>query len=221
VSGCSPLVAELVAAVVAAARTRDRVSLAVDGPDAAGKTTLADRVAAELAEARIAVVRAGIDDFHRPAVDRRRGGALSADGYYRDSFDLAALVDRLLAPFAAGAATVTTQWFDLARDQPAGAPPVSVPERAVLVFDGVFALRPELRPYWTIGIYLAVPPDEVLRRALVRDVPALGTPAEVRRRYLARYLPGHEVYRAEADPESTADLVVDMTHPGAPILKRR
>jgi uridine kinase len=221
VSGRSALVAELVAAVVAAARTRDRVSLAVDGPDAAGKTTLADEVAGALAETGLAVIRAGIDDFHRPAAERRRSGALSAEGYYRDSFDLAALVDRLLGPFAAGAATVTTREFDLARDEPAGAPPVPVPERAVLVFDGVFALRPELRPYWTIGVYLAVPPGEALRRALARDVPALGTLAEVRRRYRARYLPGHELYLADADPESAADLVVDMTHVEAPVIKRR
>jgi uridine kinase len=220
-SGRSALVTELVAVVLAAARTRDRVALAVDGPDAAGKTTLADEVAGGLAQAGVAVTRAGIDDFHRPAADRRRRGALSADGYYRDSFDLGALVNRLLDPFAAGAATVTTRWFDLGRDERAGALPVPVPPRAVLVFDGVFALRPELRPYWTIGVYLAVPPDEVLRRALVRDVPALGTPAEVRRRYVARYLPGHELYRAEADPESAADLVVDMTRADAPVVERR
>jgi uridine kinase len=51
----------------------------IDGRDAAGKTTLADALAAALPPP---VTRVSIDDFHRPAEQRV--------DYYRDAFDLAA-----------------------------------------------------------------------------------------------------------------------------------
>ena len=83
---------------------------------------------------------------------------------------------------------------------------MTVPERAVLVFDGVFLLRPELRELWDLSVYLRVPSSIVLERALVRDVGVLGSPAEVRRRYEARYLPGQALYRSNATQSATPTL---------------
>lgn len=58
--------------------------VAVDGPDCAGKTTLADALAARLTAARLSV-----DDFLAPAAARHARGELSPEGCYRDSHDLA------------------------------------------------------------------------------------------------------------------------------------
>lgn len=55
------------------------VRVAIDGPDAAGKTMLAD--------AGRQIVRASIDGFHRPRAERYRQGPLSPAGYYEDSLD--------------------------------------------------------------------------------------------------------------------------------------
>jgi uridine kinase len=72
-------------------RTRgSRVLVAIDGPDAAGKTTLADRLVNALAEP---VVRLSVDEFLRPREQRYARGQLSPEGCYRDSFDY----ERLLA----------------------------------------------------------------------------------------------------------------------------
>jgi len=57
--------------------------VAVDGVDAAGKTTLADALAARVPGA--ACISA--DDFLRPAEERYRQGRESPQGYYDDSFD--------------------------------------------------------------------------------------------------------------------------------------
>ena len=195
------------------ARTHDRVLVGIDGPDAAGKTTLADGLADRLA---VPVVRASVDGFHRPRAVRRRRGELSAEGCYRDSFDLEALVDRLLRPFTAGAGRVATQVFDHRTDEPAGSS-CEVPPRAVLVVDGVFLLREPLHGLWTLSLHLHVPPGETLRRALVRDV---GDAVEVERRYRERYLPAQDLYRAEVDPVGRADVVIDNTDPRAPTVLR-
>ena len=66
------------------AYVRGRVG--VDGPDAAGKTTLADELAAATG-----VPRVRADDFLNPPEVRYARGPLDPDGYFADAFDLAAL----------------------------------------------------------------------------------------------------------------------------------
>jgi uridine kinase len=56
--------------------------IAVDGVDAAGKTTLADELARRVGAARLSA-----DDYHRPPDERYRRGRESPEGYYLDSFD--------------------------------------------------------------------------------------------------------------------------------------
>ena len=73
---------------------RPRLAVAFDGPDAAGKTTLADRVARRLGQP---VIRAGADGFHQPRQVRYQRGDRSAEGYYRDSFDYPAITGQCLA----------------------------------------------------------------------------------------------------------------------------
>jgi len=207
----------LAGVVTRLALQRTRVLVSIDGPDAAGKTTLADQVVEHL---EMPWLRASIDGFHQPRVDRAKRGSLSPAGYFHDSFDYAVLTKELLVPFRTGAGTVRSQAFDWRADAPVERAPTPVPERAVLVFDGVFLLRPELRGFWDHSIYLRASCDVVLGRALVRDVGALGSSDEVRRRYKERYLPGQAIYRAECDPERYADVVVDYSDFANPIVVR-
>jgi uridine kinase len=72
--------------------------VAVDGIDAAGKTTLAEELGAVLREQGRVVIRASVDSFHRLRAERYRRGPTSAEGYYLDSFDYPALRDALLLP---------------------------------------------------------------------------------------------------------------------------
>jgi uridine kinase len=207
------------AGVIARLSSRQaRVLVGIDGPDTAGKTTLADQIAEHL---EMPWLRASIDGFHQRRVERVKRGSLSPVGYFHDSFDDAVLTEELLVPFRSGAETVRSQAFDWRADAPVDPAPTRVPERAVLVFDGVFLLRPELRRSWDMSVYLRVPASVVLERALVRDVGALGTPEEVRRRYEERYLPGQAIYRAECDPEGHADVLVDNSDFSNPVVLRQ
>jgi uridine kinase len=169
--------------------------VAIDGPDAAGKTTLAGRLARALAGVR-PVVQAGIDGFHQPREVRHRRGSLSPEGYYWDSFDYAAVRAQVLEPFE--------------HAEPG----------AVLLFEGVFLLRPELRDHWDLSVFVDVSPAESLRRALTRDLELFGDEATVRERYEKRYFPGQRLYRAAASPETAADVVIDNDDPARPrVLK--
>ena len=159
--------------------------VAIDGPDAAGKTTLADELAEVFRARGREVTRVSADDFLRPREERYRRGELSPEGYYEDSFDY----DALLRALARGA--------------------------DVTIVDGVFLLRPELRDAWDYRIFVSISFDEVLRRALDRDLARFGSHDEVERRYLTRYIPGQQLYLATR-PEEAADIVVHNDHPRAP-----
>jgi uridine kinase len=193
---------------------RPRLAVAFDGPDAAGKTTLADRVARRLGQP---VIRAGVDGFHLPRQVRYQRGSRSAEGYYRDSFDYPAITGQCLAPFRDGAPVIRTAGFDFRSDAARDARQ-DVPAVAVLIFDGVFLLRPELAGRWDLAIYLRVAPETTLRRALARDRGLFGSDEETRRRYLGRYLPGQALYRAEAGPEEHAHIVIGNDDPGQPAV---
>jgi uridine kinase len=111
--------------------------------------------------------------------------------------------------------------FDVRTDSPLNEPRRRAADGAVLLFDGVFLLRPELRGAWDLSIFVRVERDETLRRALVRDVGLLGSAEEVERRYRARYLPGQQLYLQDARPLDHADFVVDNDDPEKPILSAR
>ncbi len=183
-----------------------RVIVVIDGPDAAGKTTLADRVAQKVARPAL---RASIDDWHNPREVRLPRGGESPVGYYRDSYNYEALTSQLVQPFRAGACTVQTACFDVKADAPLAVHSDVGSAAAALLLDGVFLLRPELRHHWELNIYLHVPESVTLARAVLRDAELLGGAEEVRRRYERRYLPGQAMYREAASPLDNADIVID------------
>ncbi len=216
-SAVETLGARLATSVADLLRRRQRVLVAIDGPDCAGKTTLADRLAVDVGEHAL---RASIDGFHNPAHIRRQRGHLSPEGYYRDSFDHASLTADLLEPFSRGDPRVQSVRYAQRGEEPARVDLVGIPPSAILVFDGVFLLQPELRHFWTLAVYLAVAPEETMRRALMRDADLFGSRAELERRYTERYLPGQALYRQEATPEARARVVIDNSGPTAPAILR-
>ncbi|MBN33906.1 MAG: uridine kinase [Rhodospirillaceae bacterium] len=193
--------------------------IAIDGPDASGKTTFADALVAPLQTRGCEVIRASVDDFEQPRADRHARGRFSAKGYYRDSFDYGALQSLLLDPLRSGLspALVRTRSFDLVADAPVSSRPLPVTARGIVIVDGVFLLRPELRDAWDLTVHLDVADEECLRRALAR---AGGDSEELRRLNEARYLAGHRLYRDESDPLGTADVVIDNNEPAKPVIRR-
>jgi uridine kinase len=186
------------------------VRVAIDGVDAAGKTTLADELVAPLERLGRRVVRASIDGFHNPASVRYRLGETSGEGYFRDSFNYPALVESFLHPLGpAGDRQFRRAVFDFRADTPVESPAENAPENDVLLFDGVFLLIPELRPYWDYSIFVRAAFEVTIARAEVRDRELFGSSSKTRDRYEQRYVPGQRLYLSEADPERHASVIVD------------
>ncbi|MFN8221814.1 MAG: hypothetical protein U0R50_01050 [Gaiellales bacterium] len=191
--------------------------VAVDGPDAAGKTMLADELAAVLTARGRSVIRASVDGFHRPRAQRYRRGPDSPAGYYEDSFDLGAIRENLLRPLGPGGdLAYRVALFNYRTDQSVRPSRLTAPADAVLLFDGVFLQRPELRGEWDYTVFVDCAFDEIVRRALRRDLELFRDVAEIERRYRGRYLPAQQVYFAAASPRSNADVVVANDDPDSP-----
>jgi uridine kinase len=209
--------------ILVAVRRPHPVRVALDGVDAAGKTTLADALAPAIRRRGRPVIRASVDGFHRPRAERRRRGPESPEGYYHDSFDYPALRAHLLLPLGPGGdRQYRRAVFDFRTDSPVVAPPVAALADAILLCDGVFLLRPELDDCWDYRIFVAVDLAVALQRAVGRDQALFGGAEATRRRYLTRYIPGQQLYLRAVRPQERADAVVandDPLHPG--LLVRR
>jgi uridine kinase len=185
---------------------KGRAIVAVDGLDGAGKTRFADALAAQLGVGHRAVFRASIDDFHQPRARRYALGRDSAEGFYRDSYDYRTFKRVLIEPFRTGQiGSFVLKGFDLKRDIPYEPTWSSGPADALLVVDGIFLNRPELKGLWNYSIWLDVEPDTAMARVIARDADefehGLADPV--------RYTGGQELYLAEANPREAATAIID------------
>ena len=169
-----------VAAVVAALGVRQGTRwIGVDGKGASGKTTLADRIAAALPGS----VVVHIDDFSRPDVR----------GWERDRF-----VRQVLQPLLAGRPGRYQRWdFDRNVGAEWRAVPVDVP----VVVEGVSATDVRLGVPWDFTIWVEVPYEIRLARAMQRDGP------ERMNRWLTDWMPSEDAYEEAQRPQDRVDLV--------------
>lgn len=210
-------------AVAAIAEAIDAVScshpvrVAIDGSAAAGKTMLADELAVSLRGHGREVIRASVESFLRPRIERYRRGPESARGCYEDSFDYDRLLVELLDPLGeSGRRLYRTEIYDRTNDLPVDSEQMDASADAILLFDGVFLLRPELVDSWDFRVFITAADEEIIRRARIRDAEAYGSPDDAERRFRARYLPSQQHYRGTVQPAGLADVVLENDDPSQP-----
>lgn len=165
----------------------------IEGLGGAGKSTLAEAVAAALPGEALVVHG---DDFYGPEERDWRSWS-SREGYER-YFDHRRLEDQLLRPLRSGS---------VARLQRYGWPSntlddwIDVQPEGFVVVEGVYLLRRELRPYWDLAIYVDTPRD--LRQA------RLHARGENDEGWISRWSAAEDYYERVEKPVQAADLVVN------------
>ena len=152
----------------------------IDGKGASGKTTLAASVAAALPGA----VVVHVDDFARPSVST----------WERDRF-----VAQVLAPLAAGRPARYERW-DWSTDASAGW--ADVPVGVPVVVEGVSSTDARLGVPWDVTLWVDVPAEVRLARALARDGEGM------REQWVAAWMPEEDAYEAAQRPQDRVDAVV-------------
>ena len=212
--------AELLEDLVARCQDHPRapnLRIGIDGVTAGGKSKLAKALSQRLRAAGQPVLRATMDGFHHSREMRYRQGADSIKGYMEDSFQFDAVRNHLLRPLSAnGNRHVRRQVYSLPEERSVDLPPEEVPVGTTLVFEGVFALHPTLRPHYDLMLYVHCDEEEILRRGRVRDAERLGGAELVEDRYQRRYLPGQRQFHDDQRLRDHVHLWIDNTHPARP-----
>ncbi|SER20296.1 Uridine kinase [Microlunatus flavus] len=152
----------------------------IDGKGASGKTTLAERVAAAVPGA----VVVHVDDFARPSVET----------WERERF-----VGQVLQPLLAGRPGRYERW-DWGTDASLGwaTVPVGVP----VVVEGVSSTDVRLGVPWDVTLWVDVPREVRLARALARDGEGM------REQWVGRWMPAEDAYEAAQRPQQRVDAIV-------------
>ena len=187
----------------------------IDGVDGAGKTVFADELAEVLQSRRMPVVRASVDGFHNPRTVRYRRGRSSPEGFFLDSYDYPAMRELLLEPLRPeGSRQIVRAVYDVATEQPVQADLETVAEDSVLVFDGIFLHRTELRDDWDVSAFLDVGFEVSIPRGAARGYGDPDPAAASNRRYVE----GQRLYLARCKPYQHATFVIDNEDLDAPTL---
>jgi uridine kinase len=194
--------------------------VAIDGRSAAGKTTLADELAARVSEMGRPALRSSLDDFHPPGHKYRSSQRrYSLTTYYAEGYDYTAFRQFVLEPLRQGGSRrCRLAYWDSFNDLRFPETWIDVPSGAIVIVDGVFLLRSDLRHYWDYAIWVQIDWQTMLERAAKRDVAWVGDADVVVERYLTFWIPMHELYEADTNPTSLVNTIVDNQFPEAPDL---
>ena len=201
-----------------------RLRVAVDGLTASGKTSFAHELAAEVRDRGRSTLRASFDDFKKPWRDSVEKGydRVSGDGYYRNAPDFESARRLLLIPAGPeGSGVVALCGHDPLTGVDHRDVTVEAPDDAVLIVDSVFAFRPEYDEFWDYRIWIDVPVELSLERAVGRDADMEGGSEEAERLHRDRHLAAEQIYIAEVDPVAKADIVIDNRDLASPSILER
>ena len=164
--------------------------VAIDGGGGAGKSTLARGISAEFA-GRVSIIRC--DDFYRPLASTERSPKVA----YEEYFDWRRLRDEVLIPLCAGK-NARYQRYDWSTDRLAEW--TEVKPREIVLIEGVFSMRPELRDLIDAAIFIETPREERIRRMLARP--------QADAAWMASWIAAEDWYLEHVVPHGSADLIL-------------
>lgn len=175
---------------------RRPVLVGIDGQGGAGKSTFARAVVGELGDA--AVVEG--DDFYRDLPDDERAALDPAAGV-EQYFDWQRLRREVLEPVRRGDAVLRYQRYDWVRATMGDWVEQPMPDVVVVVVEGVYTLRPQLRDLIDVAVWVETSEETRLRRQVER-----GENDDV---WIRRWVAAEDHYVATRDPRSAAVLHVE------------
>ncbi len=170
-----------------------RLFVAIDGGTGAGKSMLASGIHGHLRS--VSILRT--DDFFRP-LNEHPIASLAPEKLYELYFQWMRMRDEALIPLRRSE-TAKYQRYDWTEDSLTEWESVE-PEEIVLV-EGVYSSRPELRSMLDVVIFVDAPRAERLKRILARDPNSTGD-------WQTPWMSAEDWYLNQIRPQDTADLTL-------------
>jgi len=183
--------------------------IGVDGFCAAGKTTIAEALAAVLSASGAEVIRVSTDDYQNPPEVRWQLGDSSPEGFYRHAVDFDTMEREVLAPLGpSGSKLYRTSSYDIFARRPHVSEQSVAPDDGVLLLDGLFLHTERIARALDYTIFVDAPFDICVERARARNQERREDAAAVERLYRSRYIPGFQLYLSECHPREVASATI-------------
>lgn len=190
----------------------------IDGLDGSGKSYIGDEISRTLIDKGISVIRSSTDYFHNPRNVRYKLGKGSPKGYFEDSFNYPKLKELLLNTLKkSNSKFCRTKYFNHKTDSVVNENPIEIKNNSILIFDGIFLHRKELKDYWDYSIFLNVSRKESLHRCYLRD--SSGSP-DIDSPKNTRYVKGQKIYLNKCFPEQIASIVINNENYDLPFIEK-
>jgi uridine kinase len=185
-------------------RKQGTMLVAIDGPGGSGKSTVARLIAKHSENTSVL----SMDDFFFPS--EMRGSATGDVSEVGGDQDWRRVLDQVLTPLARDQ-YCSYQRYDWASDKLQEWHNIAV--GGVVIVEGVYSLRRELREIYDYKIWIDCPKDVYLARGLARS--EIEWPDRPLEESLAlweeQYIPAEERYAREHNSRNVADLIIDTS----------
>ena len=171
---------------------KGRVTLAVEGGSASGKTTLSG-ILSTLYECNIF----HIDDFFLPPKMRTADRLREVGG----NFDRERFLGEVLLPHSRGE-KVAYRRYDCST-QTVLSPTLAEP-RSLTVIEGAYSMHPALSDYYDLSVFLEISPEEQRKRIEKRNTPSIAA------RYFAEWIPLETRYFEQMSVRDRCDICLSL-----------
>jgi uridine kinase len=185
------------------------IRIAINGIEGTGKTIMAEKLTEYLNSENTKAIQVSIDGFHFNKEVRYKQGRDSAKGYYENSYDEIAFVEKVLKSSQTEFPNYTIATHDLETDEYLSLEPIELKNNTVLVTDGAYLFKPNYRNHWDLKIYLKTSFEIAMNRGIERDKSSLGGIDLTKEKYEKRYHKSSRRYLTENEPEKIADIIID------------
>lgn len=179
------------------------ILLGIDGLGGSGKSTIASRLQKRFAHSIVI----HLDDFIHPQKVRYQDDFEEWYCYYHLQWRYDYLIRKLLKPIMDNkpvqeAIEIYDKETDSYRTKL-----FEIPAGTMVIVEGIFLQRPEIRGYFDYCVFVNVSKVERLRRVKKRDY-YIGDSEEVAKKYGRRYFPAEQYYMERWKPKELADFVL-------------
>ncbi|MBU5427449.1 hypothetical protein KQI41_13740 [Tissierella pigra] len=183
--------------------------IGIDGLGGSGKSTIVDSLKLQLSNRNYNTFILHIDDFIYPKNIRYNESKEEWNCYYNIQWRYDYLIKEILMPIRQGIEIhKEIEIYDKDNDVYI-LEQIKIPQGSILLLEGIFLQRKDIREYFDCVIYLDVPKEVRLNRVVNRDK-YIGDSEDIKLKYERRYFPAEDKYIEEYCPMENADFI--LTH---------
>ncbi|MEH7121676.1 P-loop NTPase fold protein [Bacillus sp. JJ1773] len=183
--------------------------LGIDGLGGSGKTTFTSSLEKDLRNKGMKISVLHIDDFIHPKSVRYNDAISDWECYYHLQWRYGYLISEILSPIQMGhPINKQIELYDKEKDEYL-LNHLKIDLDTILIIEGVFLQREEVRPFLDYVIYIDVPKEDRLKRVLKRDL-YIGDETAILTKYEKRYFPAEDQYVSKCDPAKNADWTITL-----------